>query len=261
MNILDKIVADKLRQVEQSKELNPPRKMEKEERFGLPRPSFPEGIRQRKIAVIAEFKRRSPSKGDIAPDARVEEVVKSYETGGAAALSILTDNHFGGANTDLEAAFEVTRLPLLRKDFILSEYQVLEARALGASAILLIAAILDRSQVKTFTQLALSLEMDVLYEIHQERELDKYCEGIRMVGVNNRDLASFKVDTETSVRLARYLPDNALRISESGLEKPGVIWMLKQAGYNGFLAGEVFMREKDPGTRLSEFIQSTEKLM
>jgi len=207
-------------------------------------------------SVIAEFKRKSPSKGIISNAISCESIVTAYRDGGAVASSILTDrDFFGGSFRDLESARSVVGdFPLLRKDFMIDAYQVHEAKAYGADIILLIAAILSPKTTKDLSELAVSLGLTVLLEVHNEEEAGHWNPAISLVGVNNRDLKNFNVDTELSVRLKPYLPQEAVLISESGLKNPSDVKMLYKAGYQGFLMGERFMKEADPGLALRDFI-------
>ncbi|MDE6117396.1 MAG: indole-3-glycerol phosphate synthase TrpC [Duncaniella sp.] len=208
--------------------------------------------------IIAEFKRRSPSKGEIHPLALPSEIIPAYQAAGAAACSVLTDTvYFGGSLTDLSVARSVAELPLLRKDFIVSEYQIDEARAYGADAILLIAAALSREEVERFTRHAHGLGLEVLFEVHNERELDKFCQEVDMVGVNNRDLSTFVTDPQLSLKVAKALPENVVKVAESGLTTIDEVEQLRQSGFSGFLIGETFMRHDHPGDALVKFLEGT----
>lgn len=205
--------------------------------------------------IIAEFKRRSPSKGEIHPQAAVDQVVGGYEAAGAAACSILTDTrYFGGALTDLAAARRITPLPLLRKEFVVDERQVFEARVYGADAVLLIAAVLTAGEIDRLTRAAHSVGLEVLLELHGRDELDKVIDEVDMVGVNNRDLTDFSVDVDGSARMAEMLPAGAVKVAESGLTAMSQVELLRHAGYSGFLIGERFMRSANPGSALKRFI-------
>ena len=223
--------------------------------FLNPPVSMSKAIKESPTGIIAEFKRRSPSKGEIHPLALVDEIVPAYEKAGATACSILTDTvYFGGALSDLALASESTRLPLLRKDFIVDERQIYEARIFGASAVLLIAAVLSFDEIVNFTALAHRLGIEVLLELHSDAELDKFTPEVDMVGINNRDLTSFKTDTSTSLRLVSALPADIVKIAESGITSPDELRRLRDAGYDGFLIGERFMSQEHPGNALKEFI-------
>ncbi len=208
--------------------------------------------------IIAEFKRRSPSKGSLSEIISPAPVVKAYRDGGAAASSILTDrDFFGGSFKDLENVRNIVEgFPLLRKDFMIDPYQVHEAKAYGADIILLIASILDKYTVREMTETALSLGLSVLLEVHSEEELDKWIPGIALVGVNNRDLNNFSVNIERSMELFPKMPAETFRISESGLQDPEDVKLLFNAGFRGFLMGERFMKTDDPGRSLAGFIKA-----
>jgi indole-3-glycerol phosphate synthase len=207
--------------------------------------------------IIAEFKRKSPSRGLIHPDAEAVKIASAYEAAGVAAMSILTDeDFFGGSLRDLKQVREsCPQLVLLRKDFILDPYQLHEASAYGADMVLLIGAILDQGEVEDLTLEAASLGLDVLFEVHHQRELEKYHPEIRYVGVNNRDLKTFRVDTGRSLELISAIPPGAVPVSESGLSDPREVRKLSSAGYQLFLMGENFMKEKDPGEACQRFIR------
>lgn len=222
----------------------------------LPLRDFISALKQNKPAVIAEIKKASPSKGIIRADFNVEDIAAIYEQHGAACLSVLTDKHFfQGDNHYLAMAKEVTQLPVLRKDFIIDDYQIHESRALGADCILLIAALLDDHELLDFCQIAQALGMAVLVESHDEVELARAMRlPTPLMGVNNRSLHSFVTSIETSLRLSHHLEDDKLLISESGINTIDDIRMLQSVGINHFLIGESLMREKDIGSKLSELI-------
>lgn len=209
-----------------------------------------------RTGIIAEFKRRSPSKGILNAYATVEEVTTGYFRAGASALSVLTDStYFGGSPEDLKRAREINPIPILRKDFIIHEYQVIESKALGADAILLIAAVLDKAKIKKLADLARSLHLQVILEIHNVTEIKMINEAISVIGVNNRDLRDFSVDVERSVRMAPLLPPEFLKIAESGINSPRIVKHLQVHGYNGFLIGEHFMCDPDPATAFASFVK------
>lgn len=249
MTILDKIVARKHEEIAERKAVSPAVSLEQSTHFQRPVASLSEHLRQStQYGIIAEFKRRSPSKGDIRADASAVAITMGYVQAGAAALSILTDeDFFGGQSADLTAARGVNSCPILRKDFIIDEYQVLEARAIGADAILLIAECLSKAQVRQLAQQAQRLGMEVLMEVHSAEQLDKLCPEIDVVGVNNRNLKDFSVSLATSLALAELIPIEMVKISESGIEDPNAIVELRRRGFRGFLIGEHFMRSPDPG--------------
>lgn len=223
--------------------------------FLNPPASMKAAIKESDSGIIAEFKRHSPSKGEIHPLALINEIIPAYEAAGAAACSVLTDTaYFGGALSDLALAAECTQLPLLRKDFIIDERQIYEARIFGASAILLIAAVLSFDEITRFTSLAHKLGMEILLELHNPADLDKFIPEADMVGINNRDLTSFKTDTDISLRLISELPADITKIAESGISSPEELRRLREAGFDGFLIGERFMSRQFPGNALKEFI-------
>lgn len=257
MTILDKIVTTKRKELAFAIENTPVGILEKSKyytRRTLPLTDFI--LHPDKTGIIAEFKRKSPSKGIINADVTIEEVTTGYFRSGASALSVLTDQtYFGGSEADLIRARELNSIPILRKDFILEEYQIIEARAMGADAILLIAAILSASRVRHLARFARSLEMQVLLEVHGRSELDRLCEYVDVVGVNNRDLNTFDVDMEVSMALVGDIPSDFVRISESGITSPLAVKKLRNAGFQGFLIGENFMRSPDPVVAFSDFVK------
>ncbi|MCL2598195.1 MAG: indole-3-glycerol phosphate synthase TrpC [Paludibacter sp.] len=222
----------------------------------LKKVSFKEALIRSDSGIIAEFKRKSPSKGWIHPEADVASIVQSYEAAGAAAISCLTDEPFFGGNfEDFKKAREaISRIPLLRKDFILDEYQLYQSKAIGADVILLIAACLTAEEIVRFTSIAHNLDMEVLLEIHDESELSSVCPDADVIGINNRNLDTFVTDLRHSLDLVSRIPNNFVKISESGLSNPETVIKLRQAGFRGFLMGENFMKTSDPGGTLREFI-------
>jgi len=220
------------------------------------RVSFKRALENSTSGIIAEFKRKSPSKGWIHPDADVTQIVQSYETGGAAAISCLTDEpFFGGSFDDFRKAREtVKQIPLLRKDFIIDEYQIYQSKAMGADVILLIAACLTVEDIARFTAIAHELDMETLLEIHDESELTSICPDADVIGINNRNLKTFVTDVQHSIALAKHIPDRFIKISESGLSLPETVLQLMRAGFKGFLMGENFMKTHQPGDTLKEFI-------
>ena len=221
------------------------------------RHSLREALRSSSTGIISEFKRRSPSKGWINRDADVQSVVRAYQQAGATALSVLTDTpYFGGTDDDLRAARQACSLPILRKDFTIDEFQLVESRALGADAVLLIAAALTREQCRRFAEIAHQLELEVLLEIHDQSELDYYSEYVDVLGVNNRNLGSFHTDIANSFRLIEQMPQEATPISESGISNPDTVKELWTIGFKGFLIGENFMKTEAPGDSLKSFINA-----
>lgn len=210
-----------------------------------------------KSGIIAEHKRQSPSKGIINNKVTLHQVVTGYEKAGASAVSVLTDEkYFGGMLADLQEAASILSIPILRKDFILDAYQVHQAKAFGASAILLIAASLSDTEVDALAKLAHELGMEVLFEVHEADELSKISTYVDVVGVNNRNLKTFGVDINQSKLLANLIPENFIKISESGISLPETVRDLKTFGYKGFLMGENFMRAHDPGEACRLFIEA-----
>ena len=257
MNILDKIVIDKRKEVDLRKSLIPIKQLESSVLFERQTNSLAKNLRESKSGIIAEHKRRSPSKSVINQGLNVQDVARGYENAGVCGMSVLTDGkYFGGSLDDLIVARASCNLPLLRKEFIIDEYQIIEAKAIGADAILLITEILTKEEVKKFAELAKSIKLDVLLEVHTEQQLKKYNQAVDIVGVNNRDLTQFTVDPEHSVRLFDKLPSEAVKISESGIHNPETIMRLREVGYQGFLIGERFMKTMDPGKACQQFIDS-----
>jgi indole-3-glycerol phosphate synthase len=213
-------------------------------------------VRSGSSGIIAEFKRRSPSKGVINDRVRPEIVTKGYADAGASGLSVLTDGkYFGGSTTDFTAARKANPFtPLLRKDFIIDAYQVYESGMLNADVILLIAAVLDKTEILRFTAIAHELGMEVLLELHDESELDKIGKETDLVGINNRNLKDFKVDTDRSLRLLDRIPANTVKISESGISDPETVDFLRTRGFQGFLMGENFMKSENPASACADFI-------
>jgi len=254
-NILDKIIDYKRIEVAERKAATPVAVLERMAGFQREPLSLRASLLDAgKTGIIAEFKRRSPSKGVINDRSTVEEVTKGYTAAGASCLSVLTDGpSFGGSSSDLEEA-RVNAVPILRKEFIVDEYQIVEARAMGADVILLIAACLDREDVCRLAKFARSLGLEVLLEIHGEDELDHICGATPIVGVNNRDLKTFTVDIERSIRLIDRIPKDKLLIAESGIDKVETIWRMKDAGFHGFLIGERFMKEQNPAIAFAAFV-------
>jgi indole-3-glycerol phosphate synthase len=208
-----------------------------------------------KTGVIAEFKRKSPSKGVINSDADVVKVTKAYTAHGASCLSVLTDEEFfGGKDVDILAA-RINAIPILRKDFIIDEYQIAEAKALGADVILLIAACMTPERVRELAVFARTLQLEVLLEIHDDNELQHICNEVHLVGVNNRNLKTFAVDINTSIELGRKIPADKIKIAESGISNFETIDLLRHHGFRGFLIGEHFMKTPDPGLAFEQFVK------
>lgn len=257
-DILDEIVAYKLKEVEKfKKELS---QVFLESRVEIIRKSevasMSLAVRNSTTGIIAEVKRKSPSKGWIAQTAIPEKVAYSYQNNGATALSILTDSeYFGGSNAHIRLARqEKVYLPILYKNFIIDEYQIYQAKVCGASAILLIAACLTKEQCAAFIQKAHELKLEVLLEMHSEEETEYAELGPDMCGINNRNLGTFETDVNNSFNLIERLPADAVKVSESGISDVETIRRLKEVGYHGFLIGETFMKEPDPGLALQQFV-------
>jgi len=261
-SILKKIVAHKKEEIAQRKSLYPVKLLEQSIYFQTPVVSLRKYLRRPdKSGIIAEFKRRSPSKGDINPYARVERVSIGYMQAGASALSVLTDTHFfGGKNEDLTEARKFNFCPILRKEFILDEYQILEARSIGADAILLIAECLSKEAVAQLAAFAHTLGLEVLLEIHSPDQLAKLHPDLDLVGVNNRNLEDFSVSIEASLQLGEAIPKDFTKISESGISDPRAVARLREAGFEGFLIGEHFMATADPPKACRQFIRDLESI-
>ncbi len=256
MNILEEIIAFKRAEVEKRKVAIKAAQLEEFGFFNETSLSLKASLKDKsKTRIIAEFKRKSPSKGMINADAEVFAVTRGYAEGGAAGISVLTDTHFFGGSIDDLIKARINRIPILRKDFIIDEYQLIESKAIGADVILLIAACLDKEQTRELAKQAKALGMEVLLEIHDEHELDHICEEVDLVGVNNRNLKTFSVDLDQSIRLSEKIGNGKLTIAESGINDPSNILYLANHGFNGFLVGERFMREPDPGKAFKEFVQ------
>ena len=258
MNILDKIVNDKRAEVKLRKGLIPTSQLERSVLFDRETISLAHALRTSKSGIIAEHKRRSPSKSVINQNLNVQDVARGYENAGACGMSVLTDGkYFGGSLDDLLLARASVKMPLLRKEFIIDEYQILEAKAHGADVILLIAAILTTMEIKAFSELTKSLKMDVLLEVHNTEELQKsIMPSLDMLGVNNRNLKTFEVSLETSKKLSEMIPDDFVKVSESGIGSAEAIQALRPFGYQGFLIGENFMKTDDPGKNAKAFIDT-----
>ena len=262
-DILTQITANKRKEISRQTEAVSMKQLEaiiamRETREPL---SLSRSVMSSPTGIISEFKRRSPSKGWINREADVRLITGGYAEAGAAGLSVLTDtDFFGGSEGDLvKARLSAPSTPILRKDFIISEYQILQSAAIQADAILLIAAALEKDECKRLAEMAHSLRLEVLLEIHSEDELEYATDCIDLIGVNNRNLGSFHTDVENSFRLAEKLPKGIPHISESGISGADIIAVLRQAGYNGFLMGESFMKTENPAIALRTHIKDLEK--
>jgi indole-3-glycerol phosphate synthase len=262
MNILEQIVQHKVREVEERKELYPIKLLERSPYFNTKPISLSKYILRSDLSgVIAEFKRHSPSQGYINQFALPDKVSLGYMQAGASALSILTDKQFfKGSCNDLIAARKVNFAPILRKDFIIDEYQVIEAKSIGADAILLIAEILDKNKLLHLFNLANSFGLEVLVEVHNAENLYKIPSDTRIVGINSRNLANFNVDLDTAIDMASSLPADIVKVAESGIKSASDAAKLYSAGFNGFLIGELFMRTSNPAMECLRFVEALKTL-
>ena len=256
MDILTKIVRDKRLEVDLKKSVVSYKELEAMQLFERETISLANKLRSSASGIIAEHKRRSPSKSNINHSLNVQDVARGYEKAGVCGMSVLTDGkYFGGSLDDLILARSSSKLPLLRKEFIIDEYQIIEAKAYGADVILLIAAILTKEEIKQFSELAQELNLNVLLEVHNEAELEKsIMTSIDMLGVNNRNLKTFEVSLDTSKNLSNKIPNDFVKVSESGISTVDAIKELKPFGYQGFLIGENFMKTDNPGNSAEKFI-------
>jgi indole-3-glycerol phosphate synthase len=258
MTILDKIIAFKKTEIAKIKAEVHIKKLVESPNFGREVFSLRKSLLEvGSTGIIAEFKRQSPSKGIINDTATIADVTNGYLDANVAAQSILTDtSFFGGSMADLmEARVINQQKPILRKDFIVDGFQIVEAKAIGADVILLIASCLNKTELKNYGQLAADLGLEVLYEVHTQEDLDKINDlDNKIIGINNRNLNTFEVDLENSIRLSNQIPDSSLKISESGISDPKIIMGLKEYGFQGFLIGENFMNKENPGEACLEFI-------
>ena len=256
-NILATIVEHKVKEVAERKNQISIATLKKMPLFSKPALSLKENLlKPSATGIIAEFKRKSPSKGMMNEKASVQEVTAAYHAYGAAGISVLTDTHFfGGSLADLTIAIE-NPLPVLRKEFIIDEFQIFESKAYGASVILLIAACLTATQTQILAATAKELGMEVLLELHDETELGHICDEVDMVGINNRSLKSFEVDIQHSLTLKNQLPQGKLSIAESGIYSVETYQLLKEKGFNGFLMGEYFMKKENPALEFEQFTKA-----
>jgi indole-3-glycerol phosphate synthase len=257
MSILEEIVQYKKSEVGRRKSEISISKLEASSYFNRKPLSLIESLRQgKRTGIIAEFKRRSPSKGIINDKANVVDVTMAYAESGASAVSVLTDkNYFGGSSEDLIQA-RINEVPLLRKDFVIDEYQIIEAKSIGADVILLIAACLAPAEVMRLSKFAKTLGLEVLLELYDERELGHICEETELVGVNNRNLKTFEVNIEQSVKMAQKIPGDKIKIAESGIHSADDVMLFRENGFKGFLIGELFMKEPDPAIAFAEFVNA-----
>ncbi|MBK8089823.1 MAG: indole-3-glycerol phosphate synthase TrpC [Chitinophagaceae bacterium] len=257
MNILDTIIESKREEVIKKKTEKPVAELEQTVLYTRPVLSLKQFLLDdTRTGIIAEFKRKSPSKGIINDKVDVIEVTSAYASNGASCLSVLTDElFFGGSTEDLVKA-RVNKIPILRKDFIVDEYQITEAKSMGADVILLIAACLTVAEVKRLAAFAKSLGLEVLLELHAEEELGHICEETEIVGINNRNLKTFEVDIERSLRMAKQIPADKIKVAESGISSVENILLFKENGFRGFLIGENFMKEENPGKAFEQFVRT-----
>ena len=258
MSILKNIVIDIKKELKLKKSIIPISEYEKMSLFKRNTISMTNSIKNDSFGIIAEFKRRSPSKNEINNKLSVDEVCRNYQTFGASGLSVLTNlKYFGGSLEDLVLARSISSLPILRKDFIIDEYQIYESKAFGADIILLISSILTKDEIVNLSKKAKDLKLEVLLEVHNNDELQKgLVENVDIIGVNNRNLKSFKTDLKISEKLFNQIPNEFLKISESGLNNYNSIKKLKKIGYQGFLIGEKFMASNDPGKELKKTLEN-----
>jgi indole-3-glycerol phosphate synthase len=256
MNLLDQIITSKKREVALKKSIIAINQLENSDLFNAKTHSLSKSIINSPFGIIAEHKRRSPSKATINNSLSVEEVAKGYQNARASGISILTDSqYFGGSLDDLLLAKASVTTPLLRKEFIIDEYQILEAKAHGADAILLIASVLTRTEIKSLSEFAHSIALEVLLEVHNLEELEQsIMPSLDIIGVNNRNLKTFEVSLQNSIDLVTQIPTDFVKISESGLSNPEEVELLKNQGFQGFLIGENFMKTDNPGVELEQFI-------
>lgn len=257
MNILDKIIAHKKIEVAERKAATSIAELERSPAFSRSVLSLKQFLLDdSKTGIIAEFKRKSPSKGIINGDADVVAVTTAYAQHGASGLSVLTDTTFFGGSTEDLVKARVNHIPILRKEFIIDEYQLVEAKAMGADVILLIAACLTPADVQRLARFAQSLQLEVLLELHDEEELGHVCEETVLVGINNRNLKTFVVDIERSLAMAQRIPANKVKIAESGISSAENIRLFRDHGFRGFLIGENFMKEPNPGAAFEQFVKA-----
>ena len=258
MTILEKIIETKKNELEIVKKTIPIEELKKLPNFERKSISLVERLKNSSHGIIAEHKRKSPSKSIINDSISINEIITGYNNANVCGISVLTDkDYFGGSLNDLRNARKLTNIPILRKEFIIDEYQIIEAKANGADVILLIAACLEKDQIKSFSSLAKEIGLEVLIEIHDENELKKCLTNtIDIIGVNNRNLKTFEVDINTSIKLSNMIPKKFTKISESGISNYNEIIKLRKYGFKGFLIGELFMKNNNPGKEVLNLIQN-----
>lgn len=257
--ILDEIVAKKREEIKEKQKSTSIEDFKNSENFIIPVTSAKASILdESKSGIIAEFKRKSPSKGFINQHADVKDIVTGYEKNGASVVSVLTDeDFFGGSFGDLKQAKEVLKIPVLRKDFIVDEYQVYETKAIGADLMLLIAECLTKDEVLNLAKTAKEIGLEVLLELHSEDQLEKVNDFIDLIGINNRNLKTFEVDIEKSKQILKQLPQDLVKVAESGISDPKTVKELREAGFQAFLIGENFMKNENPTEAFKEFVKQT----
>ena len=258
MTILEKIIETKKNELEIVKQTISIEELKKLPNFERKSISLVERLKNSSHGIIAEHKRKSPSKSIINDSISINEIITGYNNVNVCGISVLTDkDYFGGSLNDLRNARKLTNIPILRKEFIIDEYQIIEAKANGADVILLIAACLEKDQIKSFSSLAKEIGLEVLIEIHDENELKKcLTDTIDIIGVNNRNLKTFEVDINTSIKLSNMIPKKFTKISESGISNYNEIIKLRKYGFKGFLIGELFMKNNNPGKEVLNLIQN-----
>ena len=257
MNILEQIIEHKRSEVRRRKLETKISRLEATSHFRRTPLSLKKSLQKgNRTGIIAEFKRRSPSKGIINDNVDVIDVTTAYAENGASAVSVLTDEaFFGGSNEDLILA-RVNDIPLLRKDFIIDEYQIIEAKSIGADVILLIAACLTPAEVQRLSRFAKELRLEVLLELYEEREAGHICDHTELVGINNRDLKTFEVNIEQSLKMAEKIPNDKIKVAESGIHSVDDVVLFRENGFKGFLIGELFMKQPDPALAVAEFVNA-----
>jgi len=260
MNILGEIVKHKRNELISQKLNSTIKELEQSESFKIKCRSLKSSILTSKSGIICEFKRRSPSRDIINNHSKLTDVVAGYEQAGASGISILTnEKYFSGSTNDIKKTSKIISTPILRKEFIIDEYQIIESKSIGADSILLIASILSPKEIQEFSRLAKSVGLEVLLEVHTNEELDaSITDNIDIIGVNNRDLNNFNVDIKNSLNIIDQIPSNFVKISESGINNPDSIVELKKAGFDGFLIGEYFMKSDSPNDLANKFINLVE---
>jgi indole-3-glycerol phosphate synthase len=260
MKILDKIIHDKKIEIKTLSDIVPVSDLEKQKNFTKKCKSLKESIKKSKSGIICEFKRKSPSNGNINYTSNISDVIKGYEKAGAVGVSILTNKkYFDGSISDINDVKTSIEIPILRKEFVISEYQIIEAKSIGSDSILLIASILSKEQIKNYSSLAKSLGLEVLLEIHSIDELNEVSKyDIDIIGVNNRNLDTLEIDIKNSIEIFKKIPGEFIKISESGISKVESIVKLNKVGYDGFLIGENFMKSSKPEESAYNFIKQVE---